>query len=308
MRVAAHSCTSRREQAPAPLQELTVIAFLGLAFACAPVDEPPAPIESCLGSAALCDKRLDEVTLAGAHNAMSSIDDGFLVPNQNVDVDAQLALGVRAFLVDTFADDEGALFFCHSNCDLGSIPMGVFLAKLRAFLDAPENRGEIVELLIEDYITPAQFESAMQSASLDTRTYAHATVGDEWPTLRALAEADTRIIVMSQNGAPPPPWYHAMYTHFVDTPFDFADVAALEADESCALNRGADENALLLVNHWAADPLPGEAIAAEANAFDVLLERAQRCAAARGHARAHVVATDFVDVGDLVDVVAALNE
>ena len=113
---------------------------------------------------------------------------------------------------------------------------------------------------------------------------------------------------MSEHAAPPPDWYHDMYAHFVDTPFTFGSVAELQADESCALNRGADENALLLVNHWVADPLPGANIAAGANAFDVLLERAQRCAAARGHARAHVVATDFVDVGDLIDVVAALNE
>lgn len=288
------------------MMRAALIVIVALSVACAPVDEPPAPITDCLGSAALCDRRLDEVTLAGAHNAMSSIDDGFLVPNQNVDFDAQLALGVRAFLVDTFEDDSGALLFCHSNCDLGSIPMGVFLAKLRLFLDAPGNRGEIVELLIEDYIEPAQFEGAMVASSLADRTYSHGE--GAWPTLRQLVDDDTRIVVMSEHAAPPPDWYHDMYAHFVDTPFTFGSVAELQAEESCALNRGGDENALLLVNHWVADPLPGENIARDANAFDVLFERAQRCAAARGHARAHVVATDFVDVGDLIDVVAALNQ
>jgi hypothetical protein len=287
--------------------KLLAIILIVLGLGCAPVDETP-PINACLGSAALCDKRLDEVTLAGSHNAMSSVDDGFLVPNQNVDIAAQLALGVRAFLIDTYEDD-GAFFLCHSNCDLGAIPMGVFLGTLRAFLDAPENRGEIVELLVEDYITPTQFEGEMVDAALVSRTYAHPSPTEAWPTLRTLVESDQRIIVMTQSGAPPPPWHQEMYAHFVDTPFDFDSVDALRAPDSCDLNRGSgdDGNALLLVNHWVADPLPGEAIAAETNTFDVLLERAERCATARDRARAHVVAVDFVDVGDLLDVVASLN-
>lgn len=57
---------------------------------------------TCLGSARRCDLRLDEVTLAGAHNAMSSVEyPGWLFAEQIEPIGAQLRSGVRALLVDT---------------------------------------------------------------------------------------------------------------------------------------------------------------------------------------------------------------
>jgi hypothetical protein len=54
----------------------------------------------CNGFAALCDRRLDQVTFAGTHNAMSAADDGFLFARQTGGLGAQLGRGVRAFLLD----------------------------------------------------------------------------------------------------------------------------------------------------------------------------------------------------------------
>jgi hypothetical protein len=65
---------------------------------------PPAVVQAvgvCNGAAALCDRPLNQVTFAGAHNAMSAADvPGWMFPQHERGVAAQLTDGVRAFLVD----------------------------------------------------------------------------------------------------------------------------------------------------------------------------------------------------------------
>jgi len=103
-------------------------------------------------------------------------------------------------------------------------------------------------------------------------------------------------------GGPPPGWYQPAWSLFVDTPYSFEEVA----DLSCAVNRGAPSNPLLLLNHWIADPFPSEAQAEEANAYPVLAGRAAACAAAFGRAPT-ILAVDWYTAGDLFDVVDELN-
>ena len=115
----------------------------------------------CLGHAELCERRFDEVALAGAHNAMSTLADGFVVSNQTLAIPDQLALGVRALLLDTYATNEG-LFLCHGSCLLGSTPLLETLRELAAFLE--DHPGEILSLLVQDASSPAEFASAMRAA------------------------------------------------------------------------------------------------------------------------------------------------
>ena len=68
---------------------------------------------ACTGSVGLCDRRLDQVVLAGTHNSMNAAADGFVYPDQEQGIAAQLEAGVRLFLVDawlgsvrTAGDDE----------------------------------------------------------------------------------------------------------------------------------------------------------------------------------------------------------
>jgi hypothetical protein len=58
----------------------------------------------CNGFVELCDRRIDEVAFAGAHNAMAASNaGGFFTARQTGGMLAQLSYGVRAFLVDMYS-------------------------------------------------------------------------------------------------------------------------------------------------------------------------------------------------------------
>ncbi|MBM4282100.1 MAG: hypothetical protein FJ137_15515 [Deltaproteobacteria bacterium] len=289
-----------------------------LLFACVPVallgctPTAPDPPRACNGHVALCDRALDDVVFAGAHNAMSSRDDGFVAPNQHTALPGQLALGVRAFLLDTKPPRDGdghvvsdGVLLCHGPCSLGSLTLNEQLARLRAFLD--DEPATVVQLLVEDDASIADTKQAFVDAGLFDELYVHDD-GAEWPTLGALVDDGTRIFLSAESGAvdSDEPWFHPMFSLYQDTPYTFGSLDVLQATESCAPNRGQASSPLLLVNHWLGNPLPDDTLAPQANAFAVLDERVRRCAAERGRTP-HVVAVDFVDTGDLVAVIDGLN-
>jgi hypothetical protein len=58
-------------------------------------------ITACNGSAALCDRRLDQVVFPTSHNSMGGADlPGWMFPSQNAGIAQQLTDGVRGFLID----------------------------------------------------------------------------------------------------------------------------------------------------------------------------------------------------------------
>ena len=64
------------------------------------VDRPDGLMQ-CNGAALLCDRRLDEVVFAGAHNAMSNVDmPHWMFPQQDGSIKRQLRDGIRALLID----------------------------------------------------------------------------------------------------------------------------------------------------------------------------------------------------------------
>ena len=283
-----------------------MVLLCGLA-ACAPPSSSEAP-RRCNGHEALCDRTLDEVAFAGAHNAMSSRDDGFLAPNQFVALPNQLRLGVRAFMLDTYAPDPAAVDdgvrLCHGSCDLGMVTLQQTLTRLGRFLESEPDT--VVHLMLQDDASIADTRAAFEAAGLFDELAV--LIGPPWPTLGALIDDGRRIVVTAENQGPDPrePWFMPMFTMFQDTPFTFASLDDLADDASCAANRGGADSPFLLVNHWLGNPLPDDTLADAANAFAVLDDRLQRCAALRGRPP-HVVAADFVDVGDLIAVVDGAN-
>jgi hypothetical protein len=89
-------------------RRLVIIALLILVLggAVAAVVKPgkrediAGPME-CNGSALLCDRRVDEVVFATAHNAMSNVDmPNWMFPQQNGSIQKQLQAGIRGLLID----------------------------------------------------------------------------------------------------------------------------------------------------------------------------------------------------------------
>ncbi|TNF38364.1 MAG: hypothetical protein EP329_00745 [Deltaproteobacteria bacterium] len=259
------------------------------------------PARRCNGYAALCDRRLDEIVFPATHNSMSSADDGWLGPNQTHDVPQQLADGVRALLIDTHAWNGGA-YLCHAVCEFGHQPLAEALGEIRAFLDA--HPDELIVLVIEDALGKEPTLAAFAESGLDAYAL-ELTPGERPPVLADALDAGTRVLVTFQSAGPPPGWYHNVWDYTFDTPYSFAS-----ADElSCACNRGCDGRAtkpFFLLNHFITRAIGSIDDAEEVNRRDVLLTRARACEAALGHLP-NLVAVDFYEVGDLFDVVAALN-
>src|SRR5690349_202373 len=110
-------------------------------------DDGPDPPRLCNGSADLCDRPLDEVVVAVAHNAMNVEDEGWALPNQHHGYEQQVADGIRGFMLDVY-DDEGVVTLCHASCLLGSEPLADALVRFSALLDA--HPDDVFVFVIQD--------------------------------------------------------------------------------------------------------------------------------------------------------------
>ena len=260
----------------------------------------------CNGNNALCDRRFDEVVYATSHNAMSNGAEGWLAPNQTDTVPDQLDAGVRSLMLDTWYF-EGDPVLCHGgevlpgiNCDVtGMKPVADGLAELTAFLDA--NPNEVLSIIFESYISEADTAAAFTASGLID--YVHIqSPSDPWPTLRAMIEADTRLVVFTDDSGASLPWHLYVWDHAWETHFS----ASEPADFSCAPNRGSTSNSLFIFNHFLTSPLASPALASMVNFNPFFIDRALQCQSESGDLP-NFVTVDFVDIGDLMAVVNQLN-
>jgi len=191
------------------------------------------------------------------------------------------------------------LYLCHSQCALGAIPMTTALLDIKAFL--AEHPDDVVTLLIQDSVAPRDVEAAFAETGLTDLLYEE-TPGAPWPTLGEMIERDERLVVFSEQHVTARPWYLPAFEHMRDTPY-----RARTAEElSCAPNRGPEDAALFVLNHWIDRRAPDRAAAAVVNAKDFIVERARRCAGERG-TLPNFVAVSFYGIGDVLGAVDELN-
>jgi hypothetical protein len=206
-------------------------------------------------------------------------------------------------------EGERGIYLCHTFCELGATPLPGVLDDIHEFLVT--HPGEILVVIHQDFVTPADFVAAMEEAGL-TRYAIEPPSGSSWPTLRELIDRDQRLLVLAENRAGAAPWYQLAYEHIMqETPFTFAAPAQLvsrpDLRSSCRPNRGVSRAPLFLVNHWInTDPLPRPSNAAVVNGYEPLLRRARVCQELRGQ-RPNLLAVDFYEEGDVFDVVDTLN-
>ena len=320
------------------------------------VSRPPGPVVNCNGFSQLCDRPLNEVSFAAAHNAMSAAElPGWYQPNQRNDIRSQLDDGIRAFLIDshyginrpsgpvlTDLEREGTSkvlegisaqlgpeaaaafqaidaryakrggegkpgsYFCHVVCELGSIEMGKTLGWFRDFLQT--HPDEFVILFIEDKVSPTDIATAFEKSDILPYAYIHKP-DEPFPTMRELIEADKRLFVMAEvdAGSGAIPWYHQGFELAMETPYTFTSAEELASPAGCVKNRGGTGKPLFQLNHWV-EKLPRSPSTAEkVNGFDFLVRRARLCQQLRNDALPNIVAVDYYNKGDVVDVTEALN-
>lgn len=313
---------------------------------------PASPLEeagvvtACNGSPKLCNRSLNQIVFAGAHNAMSNAEiPGWLFPHQSHAFPGQLADGVRALLIDvhygvpaeehviTDFDREGgsvdkirgvlgqeatdaavrirnrflghetgpsALYFCHGFCELGAYTVVPALQGIRDFLLA--NPGEVVLIVVEDYVSPQDLAGAFKDAGLLDLIYT-GPLRRPFPTLRELIDGGQRLVVFIESGKPGVPWLRPAWDSMQETPYTFH----LPTDFSCRANRGPATALLFQINNWLeTTPAPRPSNAEIVNSYTALLARARTCGQERGQPP-NILAVDFYDVGDLFRVVRTLN-
>lgn len=275
--------------------------------------EQPVPDARCNGHAALCTRPYDQVRTATTHNSMSSATDGWIGPNNDLDVPGQLAAGVRGLMLDTYRAgdlngfgqpevpdvDPDTAYLCHSLCALGSQTLVDGLAEIRAFLDA--DPGAVVTLILESYLDHDLTAAAFDAAGLTPYAYTHP--GGAWPTLGTLIDAGTRLVVLTDAAADPAyPWL----TYVWDVAFETNFSASVPADFSCADNRGDPGSPLFILNHFLTEIFGSPDLADQVNHNPFLIDRAVECETFHGQS-ATFVAVDFSSIGDVHQAVAALN-
>lgn len=258
----------------------------------------------CNGHPSLCDKRYNEVAYLTTHNAYNSEEDEFTLPNQHYTVSRQLEDGVRGLMLDVY-DLDGEVTVYHGMTFLGTEPLITYLNDIKTFLDA--NPNEIVTIIFETYSTSAAIEGDLTTAGLMDYLYAHET-GTEWATLQEMIDANTRLVIFSEqnDGAPDQDWYHYFWENAVETHFSYPSVA----DFSCDFNRGDASNDLFLINHFVTDAEFGVGIESEseiANSNPLFIDRVQECQMTHGKFP-NFLAVDFYDLGNCFEVLNTIND
>jgi hypothetical protein len=191
------------------------------------------------------------------------------------------------------------MYLCHTFCELGASSLHAVLDDIHDFLVAHPN--EVLVVINQDYVTPADFVNAANDADLGGLVY-DGPITDTEPTLRQMIDSNRRLVFLAENHAGGAPWYRLAYGSITEeTPFKFTKVAQLNDSNqlaaSCKPNRGPERAPLFLVNHWiSTDPIPLPSDAAKVNAYDQLLARMRECQRIRTHLP-NLVAVNGHDAG-----------
>lgn len=261
----------------------------------------------CNGHESLCSKSYNEVAYLTTHNAYSSFEDGFDLPNQNLNITSQLNHGVRAFMLDVYSEDHELLLY-HSTSVLGSSLLLDVLDEFKTFVDAHPN--EVLTLILEDYSLFSDLSDAIASSGI----FEHLFVYDEqngWPTLQEMIDLNKRIVLFSdQEVENSPSWFHYIWEHAVETHYSNASIN----DFSCDYNRGDAQNDLFILNHFITDillvltnvALYNEQVL-EVNSNPFFSNRVSSCEEEYSKFP-NFITVDFFDIGNCLEVVHMLND
>ena len=287
----------------------------------------------CNGHAELCDRRYNEVTYFGSHNAMANADRRFIGAEHDLTIGDQLEQGVRALLIDAHywetpeEMDEllaglpvatadiirpllraanqpyAGAWLCHTFCGLGAQALDEGYSEVVDFMK--RHPREVVTIIMEDYVSREDIRDAARRTGLEEMVF----TPDEdpnfvWPTLSEMIDADQRVVIMSEKKKKlkRPDWYRPFYMFAMETPFDVTNSRHM----SCRPMRGGIGKNIFLMNNWVTRAAGSRTDAGIVNTKQFVLERARECEKKRGH-RVNIVAVNFTTIGGVGEAVDALN-
>ncbi|KAJ7184836.1 PLC-like phosphodiesterase [Mycena filopes] len=289
-----------------PLQLWALVSAAATALA---VGTPTRRATVCNGRPEFCSRLYSNVTYVGAHDSFAFSKDPFaLARDQEVNITAQLELGIRLLQAQSHMNSNNVLHFCHTSCALfdgGSVLS--YLKIVKTWLD--KNPNEVLTLLFTNpegisnltYIPP----------SLPVKQ-------SDWPTLGSMIESGKRVAIFMDaqaDGADPTDIILPEFSMVWETPFSVTN-----ASFPCSVNRIhgplATEDHMYMINHSLnkniipigegviiTDPLD----APTTNGVPSILANANGCAPLGGNRAPWVVLLDYVNIGAGFEAADILN-
>lgn len=299
----------------------------------------------CNGSASLCDKPLDQVVFAGAHNAMSNQEAlDWLFPHHEAGIPRQLEDGIRALLFDVHYGFSGG---ARVKTDLEKEPLTDKVRQalgpegLRAAMRIRDrlvgvDEGRRKLFLCHGLCELGAYELEPVLVQIREFVIAHPDevlllVVEDYVSPQDLAKAfeASGLARFVYRGPSQPGWPTlrrliadgSRVVVFIESGREgvawlrpafsnFSETPySFKSPEAftCAPNRGGGAGSLFLMNHWIeTTPMPRPSNAALVNSYGQLMRRALTCRQERNHLP-NIVAVDFYRTGDLFRVVNELN-
>ncbi|CAI7678271.1 hypothetical protein N7533_002193 [Penicillium manginii] len=284
-------------------------------------DLADAAASTCNGRAEYCDRSYSNVTFVGSHD--SAFVGKLPQQNQNIDIKAQLDMGVRFLQAQTHHSilDDKVLELCHTSCfleDAGTLES--FLGTVKDWLDS--NTNEVVTLLLTngDSVEITEFEDTFSSSGITDYAFVPSsnpdTLGiDKWPTIGELISSGKRLVVFLDYGADAKKVDYILdeFAYYFETAYDVTD----SSFSSCAIDRPSGASAsgrMYIVNHFLdvdifGVKIPDRVHAGETNAATgdgSIGAQASLCEGLYDRAP-NAILLDFLDKGDAINAQNNLN-
>jgi len=277
----------------------------------------------CNGLENLCDIPANNVLFATVHNAPSTSEAGFqFVPNHRYNFEGALEAGYRGINFD-IGKCGGEVQLVHANCGLGSREPVAALTNIVSFLKSNPNEVIIIPTQVENnagggVITLAEIDALLQSvAGFKNLMYQHPGPGTNWPTLRELIEANTRILFFHFNGdeycsgsnaVSCPSGFNDWFRYVGESEFEFTSSSQFsDPSYSCKITRGPGANTPDFYGVNVFLQLPNLQTCGELNTREFLVSHLEACGGVTGY-DVNVLVVDCWDEGDVLDVVREYNQ
>ena len=107
------------------------------------------------------------------------------------------------------------MYLCHLYCEFGATPAVDEFRLVHDFLR--ENPNEVVVLVLEDFVDPADAIAVLERSGLAAR--GSWRPGEPLPTLGEMIERGDNVLVLVENDGGSEPWYIPAYDMLQDTPY-----------------------------------------------------------------------------------------